>query len=188
MKIQRRPTTAFLPNPVVLVSVADGKGRGNFLTIAWAGTVCSSPPMVGVAVRPSRYSHRLLTAARDFVVNVPVAAQLEAVDVAGVWSGREHDKFTELGLTAQRASKVAAPLIAECPVNLECVVRHQLGLGSHDLFIGEVVAVHYDEDVVDSRGRLRPRALRPITLVEGEYWALGERIGLYGAAAKARGA
>lgn len=187
MKIERKATTALLPNPVVLVSVAGGAGDGNFLTIAWAGTVCSSPPMLSVAVRPSRYSYDLVNVTREFVVNVPDAAQLEGVDVAGVWSGREHDKFAELGFTALPAAKVDAPLIAECPVNIECVVRHQLRLGSHDLFIAEVVATHYDEGVLDTRGRLKANALHPVTLVGGEYWSLGERIGLYGAAAKARG-
>jgi flavin reductase (DIM6/NTAB) family NADH-FMN oxidoreductase RutF len=186
MKIERRPSTALLPNPVVLVSAAGGAGDGNFLTIAWVGTVCSSPPMVSVAIRPSRYSHDLVSVSREFVVNIPDAEQLEGVDVAGVWSGREHDKFAELGFTALPASKVGAPLIAECPVNLECVVRHQLALGSHDLFIAEIVATHYDEEVLDSRGRLKASALHPFALVGSEYWSLGERIGLYGAAAKAR--
>lgn len=186
MKIERKGSAALEPTPVVLVSVADEHGAGNFLTIAWVGVVCSTPPMVSVAVRPSRFSHGLLAAARAFVVNLPDAGQLEAVDVAGVWSGRDHDKFAELGFTALPASKVSAPLIAECPVNLECVVRHQLALGSHDLFIGEVVATHYDEQLLDGHGRLKPGALSPITLVGNEYRALGERIGLYGAAAKAR--
>ena len=187
MKIERKPSAALLPNPVVLVSVAGGAGAGNFLTIAWVGTVCSSPPMLSVAIRPSRFSHGLVSHEREFVVNIPDAGRLEGVDVAGVWSGRDHDKFEELGFTALPASKVGAPLIAECPVNLECVVRHQLKLGSHDLFIAEIVAAHYDEEVLDTRGRLRPKDVHPITLVEGEYWSLGERIGLYGGAAKARG-
>jgi flavin reductase (DIM6/NTAB) family NADH-FMN oxidoreductase RutF len=187
MKIERRPSTALLPTPVVLVSVAGGGAAGNFLTIAWVGTVCSSPPMLSVAVRPSRYSHDLLVREREFVVNIPNAEQLEGVDVAGVWSGREHDKFAELGFTPLPASKVGAPLIAECPINLECVVRHQLALGAHDLFIAEIVATHYDKEVLDSRGRLRPKEVHPITLVDSEYWSLGERIGTYGAAAKARG-
>ena len=186
MKIERKPSTGLLPNPVVLVSVAGGAGAGNVLTIAWAGVVCSTPPMLSVAIRPSRYSHDLVVREREFVVNIPDAAQLEPTDVAGVWSGREHDKFAELGLTPLPATRVGAPLVAECPVNLECVVRHQLALGSHDLFIAEVVAAHYDEEVLDTRGRPRPRELHPITLVESEYWSLGERIGTYGAAAKAR--
>jgi flavin reductase (DIM6/NTAB) family NADH-FMN oxidoreductase RutF len=187
MKIERRPSTALLPNPVVLVSASAGAGAGNFLTIAWVGTVCSSPPMLSVAIRPSRYSHDLVSREREFVVNIPSVDQLEGVDIAGVWSGREHDKFAELGFTPLPASKVGASLIAECPINLECVVRHQLGLGVHDLFIAEIVAAHYDEELLDTRGRLKPKDVHPITLVNNEYWSLGERIGLYGGLAKARG-
>lgn len=185
MKIERRPSTVLLPTPAVLVSVAGGE-TGNFLAVAWTGVASSSPPMISVAIRPSRYSHELLDAERSFVVNIPDAGQLEAVDVAGVWSGREHDKFAELGFTALPASKVSAPLIAECPINVECVVRHQLALGAHDLYIGEVVAVHYDEELLDDRGRLKVNELHPIAYVEGEYWSLGERLGVYGGLAKAR--
>jgi flavin reductase (DIM6/NTAB) family NADH-FMN oxidoreductase RutF len=188
MKIEHKPSPALLPSPVVLLSVAGhGKEKPNIITLAWAGTVCSDPPMLSVAIRPTRHSHRLVDAAREFVVNVPRAGQLTEVDLAGVWSGAEHDKFKELGLTAMPASRVGAPLIEECPVNIECVVRHQLALGVHDLYIAEIVAVQYDEEVLDSRGHVRTKVLTPISLVEGEYWSLGERIGIYGGAAKASG-
>lgn len=180
MKRERRPTTALLPTPVVLVSVAGEDGQRNMLTIAWTGVVCSSPPMLSVAVRPSRYSYRLLTALRDFVVNIPPAELVEQVDRAGVWSGAEHDKFAELGFTAVAASKVKAPLIEECPINLECIVRHQLALGAHDVFIAEIVAVHYDEELLDARGRLRPAAISALAYVAGDYYTLGERVGTYG--------
>lgn len=186
MKIERKPSTALLPAPVVLLSVAGhGKEKDNIITLAWVGTVCSAPPMLSVAIRPSRHSHRLVNAAREFVVNIPRAGQLEQVDIAGVWSGAEHDKFAELGFTARPAKQVAAPLIEECPVNIECVVRHQLDLGAHDLYLAEIVAVQYDEEVLDAKGRVKTGALEPIAYVEGEYWSLGERIGTYGAAAKA---
>jgi flavin reductase (DIM6/NTAB) family NADH-FMN oxidoreductase RutF len=188
MKIERRPSTALLPAPIVLLSVAGhGREKPNIITLAWAGTVCSDPPMLSVAIRPTRHSHQLVNAAREFVVNVPNVDQLELVDLAGVWSGAEHDKFEELGLTATPASRVAAPLIEQCPVNIECVVRHQLALGAHDLYIAEIVAVQYDEDVLDARGRVQTRKLAPIACVEAEYWSLGERIGRWGAAAKASG-
>ncbi len=188
MKIQRRPSTVLLPTPVVLLSVAGrGKDKPNIITLAWAGTVCSDPPMLSVAIRPTRHSHRLVDAAREFVVNVPRAAQLTEVDLAGTWSGAEHDKFEELGLTAAPASRVDAPLIEECPVNIECVVRHQLLLGAHDLYIAEIVAVQYDEDVLDAHGRVQTHKLKPMAYMEGEYWSLGDRIGTYGGAAKASG-
>ena len=143
--------------------------------------------MLSVAIRPSRHSRRLVNAAREFVVNVPRADQLVEVDLAGVWSGAEHDKFKELGLTPTPASRVNAPIIEECPINIECVVKHQMLLGTHDLYLAEIVAVQYDEDVVDERGHVRTKLLTPIAYVEGEYWSLGERIGIYGGAAKASG-
>ena len=136
---------------------------------------------------PPRHSHRLVNAARGTLTTNSRAGQLEQVDLAGVWSGAEHDKFEELGFTARPASAVAAPLIEECPVNIECVVRHQMALGSHDLYLAEIVAVQYDEDVLDSRGHVKTSTLSPIAYVEGEYWSLRERIGSYGAAAKASG-
>lgn len=184
MKILRKPSTALAPAPVVLVSVTGERETPNIITIAWAGVVCSEPPMLSVAVRPSRHSHGLMTVSREFVVNVPRTGQVAQVDLAGVWSGRDHDKFAELGFTAAPATQVAAPLIAECPINLECVVRHQLLLGVHDVFLAEIVAVHYDEDLLDSRGRVKTAALDVIAYAEGEYWSLGERLGSYGQAAK----
>jgi len=185
MKIARKPSTALLPTPVVLLSVAGhGKEKANIITLAWVGTVCSAPPMLSVAIRPSRHSHGLVNAAREFVVNIPRADQVAAVDLAGVWSGAEHDKFKELGFTARPAKQVAAPLIEECPINIECIVRYQLALGAHDLYIAEIVAVHYDEELLDSRGRLKTTALDAMAYVDGEYWSLGERLGSYGQAAK----
>jgi flavin reductase (DIM6/NTAB) family NADH-FMN oxidoreductase RutF len=186
MKIERKPSTALLPTPVVLLSVAGhGKEKANIITLAWVGTVCSAPPMLSVAIRPSRHSHSLVNAAREFVVNIPRADQVAVVDLAGVWSGAEHDKFKELGFTARPATLVAAPLIEECPINIECVVRHQLALGAHDLYLAEIVATHYDEELIDSRGRLKKAKLEAMAYVDGEYWSLGERLGSYGQAAKA---
>jgi flavin reductase (DIM6/NTAB) family NADH-FMN oxidoreductase RutF len=185
MKIARTPSTALVPTPVVLLSVAGEGATPNMITLAWVGVVCSAPPMISAAIRPSRHSYGLVTGAREFVVNIPRAGQVAQVDLAGVWSGREHDKFKELGFTAAPAQEVSAPLIAECPINLECVVRHQLSLGVHDLFIAEVVRTHFDEDLLDSRGRVKTSALDVMAYAEGEYWSLGERLGSYGQAAKA---
>jgi len=179
MKIERRPTTALLPLPLVLVTVGTPQ-HADVITIAWAGVVCSEPPMVSVSVRPSRHSHELLQDTREFVVNVPRASEVRDVDLAGTISGRDADKFEFCGFTRRAASKVGAPLIVECPINLECVVRHQLALGSHDLFIAEVVAVHFDEDVLDSRGRLKAGAVDALAYVDGDYWTLKERVGGYG--------
>ena len=185
MKIARKPSTALLPTPVVLLSVAGEGETPNMITLAWVGTVCSSPPMLSVAIRPSRYSHHLVNAAREFVVNIPRADQVAEVDFAGVCSGADHDKFAELGFTAQPSAHVSAPLIAECPINIECVVRHQLALGAHDLYIAEIVGTQYDEELLDDRGRLKIEQISAMAYVGGEYWSLGERLGSYGQAAKA---
>jgi flavin reductase (DIM6/NTAB) family NADH-FMN oxidoreductase RutF len=186
MKIQRRPATVLLPVPAVMVSIADGAGKANIITLAWVGTVCSAPPMVSISVRPSRYSYQLLQHTHDFVVNIPRRAQLEAVDYCGNVSGRDVDKFKECGFTALPATRVSAPLIEQCPINLECVTRHRLSLGAHDLFVGEIVAAHYDEEVVDSRGRLVASRVDALAYVNGDYWTLGEKVGGYGFAIKKR--
>lgn len=180
MKIQRRPATVLLPVPAVMVTVADGSGGANIVTLAWVGTVCSAPPMLSIAVRPSRYSHELLQRSPDFVVNVPRASQVWELDYCGSVSGREVDKFAACDLHAAPASRVASPLIEECPINLECVTRHRLALGAHDLFIAEIVALQCDEEVLDSRGRLAPAKIDAVAYVHGDYWSLKEKIGAYG--------
>jgi flavin reductase (DIM6/NTAB) family NADH-FMN oxidoreductase RutF len=181
MKIQRRPTNVLLPTPLVMVSVAgtDG-GAANIVTLAWAGTVCSAPPMLSISVRPSRHSYDLLQRSHEFVVNIPRAAQVREVDLCGNVSGRDTDKFAACGFHALPAARVAAPLIEECPINIECVTRHRLSLGAHDLFIGEVLAVHFDDDVLDSRGRLQPAKVDALAYVHGDYWTLGAKVGSYG--------
>jgi flavin reductase (DIM6/NTAB) family NADH-FMN oxidoreductase RutF len=184
MKIERRPGTDLVPSPVVLVTVGEGEAA-NIITLGWVGMVNSVPPMIGVAVRPSRHSYPLLCAAREFVVNIPRAADVDKVDTAGIISGDELNKFAELGFTAVPSSQVGAPLIAECPINMECVLRHQLALGSHELFIGEIVATHYDEDVLDPQGRFQPTAEVGLALHGFEYWSLGQKLGDYGAFGKA---
>ena len=184
MKITRRPATVLLPAPTVLVSIADGAGKANIVTLAWAGTVCSAPPMIGIAVRPSRYSYELLQRSPDFVVNIPRASQVREVDYCGSVSGREVDKFEACGFHALPASRVLSPLIEECPVSMECVTRHRLALGAHDLFIAEIVAVQCDEDVLDARGRLVPAKVDALAYVHGEYWSLKEKVGGYGFSVK----
>jgi flavin reductase (DIM6/NTAB) family NADH-FMN oxidoreductase RutF len=181
MKIQRRPTNVLLPVPLVMVSIAGADGGSpNIVTLAWAGTVCSAPPMLSISVRPSRYSYDLLQRSHQFVVNIPRAAQAREVDLCGNASGRDTDKFAACGFHAVPGARVAAPLIEECPINIECVTRHRLSLGAHDLFIGEILAVHFDEDVLDSRGRLQPAKVDPLAYVHGDFWSLGEKVGSYG--------
>lgn len=178
-------TTALYPVPAALITCADRTGQRNIITLAWVGTVCSDPPLVAIGVRPARHSHKLIQDSGEFVVNIPRADQVWAADYCGMYSGREVDKFAETGLTPIPASQVVAPLIAECPVALECRVRQVLSLGSHDVFIGEVVAVQADEDVLAGE-RLDPAKLSPLAYVAGSYWSLGEQVGVHGVSRRPR--
>lgn len=179
MKRRLNNPTVF-PCPVVLVTTVDGDGKSNIITLAWTGQACSDPPCVTIAVRPQRYSHELLRASGEFVLNVPGQDLLEATDYCGTVSGRRVDKFSETALTAAPADEVGAPLIEECPVNLECKVRETISLGVHDLFVGEVVAAHADETVLSEQGKVDYGAMRPFCYNPDEYWSIGEKIGTYG--------
>src|ERR1039457_454401 len=133
MKKKLVPRPWFFPRPVLLVTTRDGQGKDNIITISWAGVACTTPPMVTVSVRKSRHSHGTISATKEFVVNIPTSKQIEAVELCGTTSGRDSDKFAVLGLGKYPSAVVAALLIAECPINLECQDRHILPLGSHDL-------------------------------------------------------
>jgi len=169
--------------PAVLVGAAaevDGGRRENVITVAWSGIACGDPPMVSIAVRPTRFSHSLIKSSGEFTVNVPSADMARAVDLCGQISGRDGDKFAIAGLTPVRASEVSAPLVAECPVSLECRVRHVYKAGSHDLFVGEIVAVQAAEAVVDEKGRIDVGRVNPLCYGGGLYWRLGDNLGTYG--------
>jgi flavin reductase (DIM6/NTAB) family NADH-FMN oxidoreductase RutF len=178
-KIVRKPTTTLYPLPTVLVSCGTGS-QANIITLAWAGTLCSSPPQVGLGVRPDRHSHHLIKDVGGFVVNLPRADQVKLVDHCGMVSGRDEDKWTTCGFTPIPGAVVEVPLIAECPVNIECRLRQTISLGSHDLFVGEVVSIHIDEEVVDDRGRLEVAETDPFAYLNGEYRRVGELLGTYG--------
>jgi len=175
-KISREPGTVLSQLPAVMVSCTDANGRPNIITLAWAGVLCSDPPMVGLGIRPSRYSHGIIAKTGEFVVNLPSRKEFDATDFCGVHSGREVDKFAATGLTPVKGELVQAPLIQECPVNLECKVRQIINLGSHDLFIGEVVRVHAPE------GDLAEILVDGFAYGNGRYYSLGEIIGYYGCA------
>jgi len=178
---QLRGGAAFLyPNPIVLVTCADEAQRLNVITVGGVGVVCSEPPQIGIAIHPDHYSHELIEKSGQFVINIPTEDLFAAVDICGTVSGREGDKFALTGLTPEPASQVGPPLIVECPVNMECVVRHKLALGSHDLFIGEVVAVHVDTTVLNEKGRMDFAKAKPVTYNQGEYWGLGNMLERHG--------
>lgn len=175
-----KPAVGLRPVPVVLVTCVGADGRANVITLAWAGVVCSQPPMLGIAVRPERFSHDLIKNTGQFVVNLPSEKQLWAADYCGTRSGRFEDKFAAAGLTPMPAAEVKPPLIAECPINIECVVRHEVSLGSHDLFIGEVVALHADEAALDEAGNLSAAAAQLIAYDQPDYVGLSGKIGPHG--------
>jgi flavin reductase (DIM6/NTAB) family NADH-FMN oxidoreductase RutF len=178
-KVTRKPATILYPVPAVLVSCGTGQ-QANIITLAWVGTLCSEPPLAGIGVRPSRYSHGLIKEVGEFVINLPDAEQVKWVDYCGVVSGRDEDKWAACGFTPAPAAEVQVPLIAECPVNIECRVQQVLSLGSHDLFIGEVVAVQMDEAVLDERGHLDFAKARPFAYLDGEYRRVAEQLGTFG--------
>jgi flavin reductase (DIM6/NTAB) family NADH-FMN oxidoreductase RutF len=177
-KIAKPGSTVLYPVPAVLVSC--GIEPANIITIAWAGTVCSKPPAVGISVRPERFSHHLLDEGGEFVVNLPRADQAPIVDYCGHVSGRDVDKWQACNLTPAPATKVSVPLIAECPVALECRVTQHLTLGVHDLFIGEVLAVQADEEVLSPRGHIDHELANPLVYAGGFYFRLSEQLGRFG--------
>jgi flavin reductase (DIM6/NTAB) family NADH-FMN oxidoreductase RutF len=168
------------PVPAVLVSCADKEGHSNFLTIAWTGTVCSEPPMVSISVRPERYSYGLIKESKEFVINLTTEALVRKTDTAGVRSGRDTDKWEALHLTPEKASVVKCPMIKESPVNMECRVKKIIPLGSHDLFLAEVVAVNADSSCLDKNGRLDLYRAGLIAYSHGEYYTLGKLLGKFG--------
>ncbi len=184
MKISTTHAYVF-PDPVALVTVPDGTGGANIITLAWVGMSCSDPRCVSVAIRPSRYSNTLLKAAGEFCLNIPGEELVAQTDLCGVVSGRDHDKWAEAGLTAEASEHVAAPRIAECRYGLECTVIETLALGAHDLFVGRVEVAWADESVLDSRGHVDYAALRPMAYMPDQYWSLGRKIYGYGDSKKA---
>ena len=185
-KIEWKPGNMLYPLPVVMVSVADEEGRDNIITVAWAGTVCTNPPMVSISVRPERYSYRMIEETGEFVINLTTRNLTRAVDYCGVKSGRDTDKFKDMNLSTLSADKVKAPLIKESPVNMECCVKQTLRLGTHDMYVAEVVAVHADETYMDEKGRFLFENADPIAYSHGSYFTLGEKLGTFGYSVKKR--
>ena len=180
-KVIKEPFCALYPIPVVLVTCLDKAGQPNVITVSWIGTVASTPPCLAIGVRPHRYSHAAIKEQREFVVNIPNRELLSAVDYCGRMSRhRTSDKFAETGLTPAPASQVASPLIAECPVNIECRLIHSLELGSHTLFVGQILAVHVDEELLDERGFIDYSEAQAIAYLGNEYWSLGQPLATAG--------
>ena len=176
------PAPLLFPTPVVLVTCVDEAGKPNIITLAWVGVVNSDPPMISISIRPQRYSHACVKRSKEFVVNLPSEEMLRKVDACGILSGKETDKFSSMGWKQVAAEKVKPPLIDECSVQMECRVKEILSLGSHDLFLGEIVALHIKEEVQKEKGRIDITKALPLVFCPGanEYWNLGKCIGHYG--------
>lgn len=179
-KAEWRPGNMLYPLPVVMVSVSDEEGYDNIITVAWAGTVCTNPPMVSISVRPERYSYKMLTDTREFVINLTTEKLAFATDYCGVKSGRDVDKFKELRLTREKASHVGVPMIGESPVSIECRVREIQEYGSHSVFTADVLAVHVDTAYMDEKGKFDLASANPIVYSHGEYYGLGKKLGTFG--------
>lgn len=185
-KISFKPGNMLYPLPAVLVSVVDSEGSSNIITVAWAGTICTNPPMLSISVRPNRFSHHMIEETREFVVNLTTKELVYATDYCGVKSGRDVDKWKKMNLTPVPSDVVKAPYIEESPVNLECKVTEIKRLGSHDLFLAEVVAVHVDDAYMDENGAFHLSQANPIVYCHGEYFDLGEKLGKFGYSVKKR--
>ena len=171
------------PTPVVLVSCADPQNpeKRNMITLAWAGTINSEPPMVSISVRKERYSHPLIAGSGEFVINLVDEKMARATDLCGVRSGRDTDKAKESGLSYMAADKMdIAPAVQDAPVSLCCKVRQTVELGSHDMFLGEIVSVMIRDDLLDENGSLHLEKAGLIAYSHGLYQKLGEVIGFFG--------
>ena len=172
------------PVPVVMVSVADLEGNANIITIAWAGTICTNPPMVSISVRPERYSYHMIEETGEFVINLTTEKLTRACDYCGVVSGRDVNKFEKLGLTKAALPHVKAPGIADSPVNIECRVVDKKELGTHTMFIAEVLGVTVEDSYMDESGRFRLNETGLVMYSHGEYYSLGEYLGKFGYSVK----
>ena len=168
------------PLPAVMVSVSDGNGKNNIITVAWAGTICTNPPMLSISVRPERYSYEMIKSTKEFVVNLTTKDLVRACDYCGVTSGRDVDKFEKMKLTPINLPNVCVPGIKESPVNIECRVKKIEELGSHTMFIADVVGVTVDDEYMDEKEKFNINDTGLVMYSHGEYFVMGEKLGKFG--------
>lgn len=185
-KLEWPPSPLLSPVPVVMATCPNPRGHPNIITLAWVGTICTDPPLVALSIRPERFSHDLVRDSGEVVLNMPSARLVAAVDRCGVLSGREVNKWEATGLTPIPASKVAAPLIAECPLHLECRVCRHSREGSHTLFLAQILAVRVNPGLIDRKGRLAIEKAGLIAYAHGHYYALGRQLGSFGFSVRRR--
>ncbi len=175
-----QPGNMLYPIPAVMVSCGREGETPNIVTVAWAGNICSSPAMLSISVRKERHSYDIIKETGEFVVNLTSRDLVKQTDWCGVRSGKDYDKFKEMNLTPQKSQKVSCPGIAESPVNIECKVHSVVELGSHDMFIAEVLCVTVDDRFLDDKGRFDLKKADLVAYSHGEYFALGEKLGKFG--------
>ena len=183
-KITWKPGNMLYPLPAVMVSCADRAGNDNILTIAWTGTICSNPPMLSISVRKERHSYPMIHESGEFVVNLTTEDLVFATDYCGVKSGRDVDKWKEMNLTRESGEVVKAPMIKESPVNIECRVTEEKDLGSHVMFLAEVVSVHVDKAYMDDQQKFHLDKANPIVYSHGTYFGMGRELGTFGYSVK----
>ena len=175
-----KPGNMIYPIPAVMVSVTDGKGQDDIITVAWTGTICTNPPMAYISVRPERFSYHMIKETGEFVINLTTEELAAATDYCGVRSGRDVDKFKEMNLHKSISKVVKAPGIEESPVNIECCVKEIKELGSHHMFIAEVVSVNIDDKYMDKTGKFNLNKAGLVSYSHGEYFELGKKLGKFG--------
>ena len=180
-KIDFKGSVILNPVPVVLITSKNNADKTNVFTVGWTGTINTKPPMLYISIRPERLSYEYIKESMEFVVNLPSSDLVKKVDYCGVRSGKKNDKISEMGFTLKESQKVSAPYIDECPVNIECKVKNIIPLGTHDMFIAEVVASHVNEDLLDEKGKIHFENANMMSYCHGEYFPLAKKpIGSFG--------
>ena len=177
MKVSKGAANLMYPSPVTLVTCRDKKGKDNIIAIAWIGVLSTKPQLIGIGLNKSRYSTPMIEESGEFVVNIPDEKHLAEADWCGCVSGRAADKWEKAHLTREPASKVKAPLIRECPVNIECAVRQTVDIGDYKIFIGEVLESHAEKGALNEKGDIDFAKAAPVMYNLGEYWGLGKKLG-----------
>lgn len=180
-KVDFKGSVILNPVPVVLITSRNKEGKDNVFTVAWVGTVCTKPPMLSISIRPERLSYEYIKETMEFTVNLPKKDLVKKVDFCGVRSGRNIDKIKEMGFTMKEGEKVSSPYIDDCPISIECQVKQIIPLGTHDVFIAEVVSSHVNEDLMDEKGKIHFEWANLITYCHGEYFEMGKNpLGSFG--------
>ncbi len=174
-KIDLKGSVILNPVPVVLVTSKNKAGKTNVFTVGWTGTINTKPPMLYISVRPERLSYEYINETMEFVVNLPGSDLVKKVDYCGVRSGKKNDKITEMGFTLKESSNISVPYINDCPINIECKVKNIIPLGTHDMFIAEVVGSHVNKDLFDDKGKIHFENANMMSYCHGEYFPLAKR-------------